>query len=134
MWAFTSGTRSSFSLASPLREEDISRAPGERSLPSNLVEHDVSEIGGRHACGGEGCARRRRHRRPQARRQGITNQREIVVAWDRDSGEPLHRAIVWQDRRTAGRCAELKEQGYEARFREAIDLVLDPCFSGTKIG
>jgi glycerol kinase len=64
---------------------------------------------------------------------GITNQRETVVAWDRDSGEPMHRAIVWQDRRTAERCDELKEQGHESRFREATGLVLDPYFSGTKI-
>jgi glycerol kinase len=64
---------------------------------------------------------------------GITNQRETVVAWDRDSGEPLHRAIVWQDRRTARRCDELKEQGHEQRVREATGLVIDPYFSGTKI-
>jgi glycerol kinase len=64
---------------------------------------------------------------------GITNQRETVVAWDRDSGEPLHRAIVWQDRRTAERCDELKEQGHEERFRKSTGLVLDPYFSGTKI-
>jgi glycerol kinase len=64
---------------------------------------------------------------------GITNQRETVVAWDRDSGEPLHRAIVWQDRRTAERCDELKEQGHEQRVREATGLVLDPYFSGTKM-
>jgi glycerol kinase len=64
---------------------------------------------------------------------GITNQRETVVAWDRDSGEPLHRAIVWQDRRTALRCDELKEQGHEPRFRKTTGLVLDPYFSGTKI-
>jgi glycerol kinase len=64
---------------------------------------------------------------------GITNQRETVVAWDRGSGEPLHRAIVWQDRRTALRCDELKEEGHEPRFREATGLVLDPYFSGTKI-
>ena len=64
---------------------------------------------------------------------GITNQRETVVAWDRDSGEPLHRAIVWQDRRTAARCDELKEAGKEELFRERTGLVLDPYFSGTKI-
>jgi glycerol kinase len=64
---------------------------------------------------------------------GITNQRETVVAWDRDSGEPLHRAIVWQDRRTAARCDELKEAGHEPLFRERTGLVLDPYFSGTKI-
>jgi glycerol kinase len=64
---------------------------------------------------------------------GITNQRETVVAWDRDSGEPLHRALVWQDRRTAARCDELREQGKEDLFRERTGLVLDPYFSGTKM-
>ena len=64
---------------------------------------------------------------------GITNQRETVVAWDRDTGEPLHRAIVWQDRRTSERCDELKEEGHEELFRERTGLVLDSYFSGTKI-
>jgi glycerol kinase len=64
---------------------------------------------------------------------GITNQRETVVAWDRATGEPLYRALVWQDRRTAGRCDELREQGREPLFRERTGLVLDPYFSGTKI-
>jgi len=64
---------------------------------------------------------------------GITNQRETVVAWDPRTGEPLHRAIVWQDRRTAARCAELREAGYEPLVRERTGLVLDPYFSGTKI-
>jgi glycerol kinase len=64
---------------------------------------------------------------------GITNQRETVVAWDRDSGEPLHRALVWQDRRTAGRCDELREAGHEPLIRERTGLVLDPYFSATKV-
>ncbi|CAN5595450.1 glycerol kinase GlpK [soil metagenome] len=64
---------------------------------------------------------------------GITNQRETVVAWDRASGEPVHRALVWQDRRTAERCGELREAGHEALVRERTGLVLDPYFSGTKI-
>ena len=64
---------------------------------------------------------------------GITNQRETVVAWDPDTGEPLHRALVWQDRRTAARCDELKAEGREPLFRERTGLVLDPYFSGTKI-
>src|SRR5215210_4478981 len=63
---------------------------------------------------------------------GITNQRETAVAWDRDTGEPLHRAIVWQDRRTARRCDQLREQGREAMFRERTGLVLDAYFTGTK--
>ena len=64
---------------------------------------------------------------------GITNQRETVVAWDPDSGEPIHRALVWQDRRTAERCAELRAEGREDLVRERTGLVLDPYFSATKI-
>ncbi|MCL2770162.1 MAG: FGGY family carbohydrate kinase, partial [Solirubrobacterales bacterium] len=64
---------------------------------------------------------------------GITNQRETVCAWDRHSGEPLARAIVWQDRRTAGRCQELRAAGHEQLIRARTGLVLDPYFSATKI-
>jgi glycerol kinase len=64
---------------------------------------------------------------------GITNQRETVVAWEPMSGQPLHRALVWQDRRTAARCDELREDGKEPLFRERTGLVLDPYFSGTKV-
>ena len=64
---------------------------------------------------------------------GITNQRETVVAWDKNTGEPLHNAIVWQDRRTADRCKQLKDEGKEELVREHTGLVLDPYFSGTKI-
>ncbi|WP_027005475.1 glycerol kinase GlpK [Conexibacter woesei] len=63
---------------------------------------------------------------------GITNQRETAVAWDKSTGEPLHKAIVWQDRRTAGRCDRLKAEGYESMFRERTGLVLDAYFAGTK--
>ncbi|MEX2626516.1 MAG: glycerol kinase GlpK [Ilumatobacteraceae bacterium] len=63
---------------------------------------------------------------------GITNQRETVVAWSRDTGRPLHRAIVWQDRRTAERCRELTEAGHLPMIRARTGLVLDPYFSGTK--
>ena len=64
---------------------------------------------------------------------GITNQRETVVAWDRETGEPLARALVWQDRRTAEFCAELKAQGHEAEVQRSTGLLLDPYFSGTKM-
>jgi len=64
---------------------------------------------------------------------GITNQRETTVVWDRQTGQPIHRAIVWQDRRTAPLCAELKEVGAESLVRERTGLVLDPYFSGTKL-
>ncbi len=64
---------------------------------------------------------------------GITNQRETVCVWDPATGEPLHRALVWQDRRTAARCDELRAQGHEPLVRERTGLVLDPYFSATKI-
>jgi len=64
---------------------------------------------------------------------GITNQRETVVAWDRSTGEPVSRAIVWQDRRTAPLCRELREAGLEQWVRERTGLVLDPYFSATKL-
>jgi glycerol kinase len=64
---------------------------------------------------------------------GITNQRETVVCWDPETGEPLHRALVWQDRRTAVRCDELRERGEEPHIRAKTGLVLDPYFSATKI-
>src|SRR5918911_3931495 len=64
---------------------------------------------------------------------GITNQRETTVMWDRATGEPVGRAIVWQDRRTAAICDELKARGLEETFRRKTGLVLDPYFSGTKV-
>src|SRR2546430_79841 len=64
---------------------------------------------------------------------GITNQRETTLLWDRQSGEPLHRAIVWQDRRTAPLCEELRAAGAESLVRERTGLVIDPYFSGTKL-
>ena len=64
---------------------------------------------------------------------GITNQRETTVLWDRATGKPVHRAIVWQDRRTADTCRELKDQGHEAAVTKRTGLLLDPYFSGTKI-
>ena len=65
---------------------------------------------------------------------GITNQRETVVFWDRDTGEPLAPAIVWQDRRTAEDCRVLREAGHEAMVQARTGLILDPYFSGSKMG
>ena len=64
---------------------------------------------------------------------GITNQRETTLVWDRKTGIPLHNAIVWQDRRTADYCRNLKENDHEATFTRKTGLLLDPYFSGTKI-
>ncbi len=64
---------------------------------------------------------------------GITNQRETVVVWERDTGRPIHKAIVWQDRRTASFCEKLKADGHERLFTERTGLLLDPYFSATKL-
>ena len=64
---------------------------------------------------------------------GITNQRETIVVWDRATGKPIHRAIVWQDRRTADTCARLREEGAESLVQSKTGLLLDPYFSATKI-
>lgn len=64
---------------------------------------------------------------------GITNQRETTVVWNRKTGNPVYNAIVWQDRRTAPLCDQLKKEGHEELFRKKTGLVLDPYFSGTKI-
>ena len=64
---------------------------------------------------------------------GITNQRETTVLWDKNTGRPVYNAIVWQCRRTAALCEELKEQGYEEKIREKTGLLIDAYFSATKI-
>jgi glycerol kinase len=64
---------------------------------------------------------------------GITNQRETTLVWDADSGEPIYNAIVWQDRRTADQCMQLKRNGHEEAIKKATGLLLDPYFSSTKI-
>jgi glycerol kinase len=96
------------------------------------VEHDAGEIWDRTlACAQDMVARAGGAERIAC--IGVTNQRETVVAWDRDTGEPLARAIVWQDRRTAPLCEELRAAGHGDRVREATGLLLDPYFSGTKM-
>ena len=64
---------------------------------------------------------------------GITNQRETTIVWERDTGKPIHTAIVWQDRRTSALCLELKQQGHEKRVQDATGLLIDPYFSATKV-
>jgi glycerol kinase len=97
------------------------------------VEHDASEIWQvTHAVAGE-ALEDAEVRAGELVAVGITNQRETVCAWDPATGEPLHRAIVWQDRRTAERCEALRGAGHEGLVREHTGLVLDPYFSGTKI-
>jgi glycerol kinase len=97
------------------------------------VEHDAAEIWDvTHAVAGE-ALEDAGIEIGELEAVGITNQRETVCVWDPATGEPLHRAIVWQDRRTAARCEELYRRGHLPLVRERTGLVLDPYFSGTKI-
>lgn len=94
------------------------------------VEHDVAEIWTSIA---EAAAKAFAQSGPvNIRAVGITNQRETCLFWDKETGEPIHRALVWQDRRTADLCADLKSRGLEEMVRSKTGLVLDPYFSGTK--
>lgn len=94
------------------------------------VEHDAEEIwAGQLDCAREALAKAG----VKVAAIGITNQRETVVLWDRETGKPLHKALVWQDRRTASLCEQLKAQGLEPLVRERTGLLLDPYFSATKL-
>jgi glycerol kinase len=136
--AIDQGTTGTTCLVLDARSDVIGRAYSEftQHYPRpGWVEHDATEIW----TVTQGVARQAieaaRTRAPgiELAAVGITNQRETVVLWDRETGEPLHRAIVWQDRRTAGRCRELKEQGREEWLRDRTGLVADPYFSATKL-
>ena len=113
------------------RLEGVAQAELTQHYPRpGWVEHDPAEIWertlacAREVTGGDASA---------IAAIGITNQRETVVAWDRESGDPLARAIVWQDRRTAKFCAGMKDYGHEAEVQRRTGLLLDPYFSGTKM-
>ena len=135
--AIDQGTTSTRAIAfdTGARAVAVARRQHAQHYPaSGWVEHDaediwrdtlatVREVIGRAAVGLESVAA-----------LGITNQRETVVIWERGSGAPIHRAIVWQDRRTAAECARLRAAGAEKEVSRKTGLVLDPYFSATKIG
>lgn len=100
---------------------------------SGWVEHDSDEIWLSVLTTCQEAIRKAKIDVTQIAGIGITNQRETTVIWDKKTGEPIHKAIVWQDRRTSKFCAELKEQGAEASVIEKTGLLLDPYFSGTKV-
>jgi glycerol kinase len=134
--AIDQGTTGTTSLVMDLEGKTLARKTIE--LPQHYpqpgwVEHDAADIWagveasvtGALAAGGIDLAR--------IAGIGITNQRETTLLWDRSSGEQVHRAIVWQDRRTADACAKLRAGGHEAEVKRRTGLVLDPYFSGTKL-
>jgi glycerol kinase len=100
---------------------------------SGWVEHDPEEIWKSVLATCKGAIAKAKTSPKNMRAIGITNQRETTVVWDRKTGKAIHKAVVWQDRRTAEICAELKAQGHEDLFRERTGLLLDPYFSGTKV-
>src|SRR5947208_9723129 len=134
--AIDQGTTGTTCLVFDAEAELIGRAyrEFEQHFPRpGWVEHDAAEIWEvTHAVAGEALADAGLGP-GELEAVGITNQRETVVVWDPETAEPLHRALVWQDRRTAARCDELRRGGHEAAVRTKTGLVLDPYFSGTKI-
>lgn len=100
---------------------------------SGWVEHDPEEIWDSVVSTIKMAIREAKISAKDIAALGITNQRETVVVWERESGKPIHNAIVWQDRRTASYCDKLKKQDLEKTFTKKTGLLLDPYFSGTKL-
>lgn len=100
---------------------------------SGWVEHDVSDIWASTASTCRGVIEKSGVSVSEIAAIGITNQRETTLVWDRETGEPIYNAIVWQDRRTSQMCQTLKAEGFEAEITEKTGLLLDPYFSGTKL-
>jgi glycerol kinase len=100
---------------------------------SGHVEHDPEDIWKSVLTTAKAAIKKARIKPEAIVGIGITNQRETAVVWDRKTGKPIHRAIVWQDRRTEPLCADLRAKGYEAEVNRRTGLRLDPYFSGTKV-
>lgn len=134
--AIDQGTTSSRAVLFDAKQQPIESAQKElkQSFPHpGWVEHDAHQI--LDDC--LNCCREVLQKQPGALDQvialGITNQRETVVLWDRESGKAVHPALVWQDRRTSDLCATLRDAGLEEEVRKRTGLLLDPYFSATKI-
>src|SRR5262245_7717271 len=95
------------------------------------VEHDAQEIWETQLATARAALAKASLKAKDVAAIGITNQRETTVVWDRKTGAPIHNAIVWQDRRTAGFCDELKAAGHEALVQRKAGLVIDAYFSGS---
>src|SRR5919198_998569 len=134
--ALDQGTTSSRAIV--FDEEGRAVATAQREFEQHYpqpgwVEHDPQEIYRTQRETAREVVRKANVPLKQLMALGITNQRETTLLWDRQSGEPLHRAIVWQDRRTAPLCEDLRAAGAESLVRERTGLVIDPYFSGTKL-
>ena len=134
--ALDQGTTSSRAILFDSRGRPIASAQEEfrQHYPRpGWVEHDPADLWDTTRRAALAVLRRARARRGDVAAVGIANQRETTILWDRRTGRPLHRAIVWQDRRTAAACAALEKKGLAPEFRSRTGLVLDPYFSGTKL-
>ncbi|MDM4768211.1 glycerol kinase GlpK [Pelomonas sp. SE-A7] len=134
--ALDQGTSSSRSIAFDARGRGVAQAQREFSQhypQPGWVEHDPLEIWQSQLATAREAIAKAGLPAGAIKALGITNQRETTVVWERASGRPIHRAIVWQDRRTEPLCARLREEGHEALFRQRTGLLLDPYFSGTKL-
>lgn len=134
--AIDQGTTGTTCLVMDTSGKTLGRATREfqQHFPSpGLVEHDAEEIWQSVLTATAEALRASGVTGERIAAIGITNQRETTLVWDRSTGRPIHRAIVWQDRRTAERCAELRAEGHAALVKATTGLVLDPYFSGTKV-
>jgi glycerol kinase len=134
--AIDQGTTSSRAILFDERLQVVASAQEEfrQHYPaSGWVEHDPEDLWSTVAGTCRGVLERAHVDGRDIAAIGITNQRETTLVWDRTTGKPVHNAIVWQDRRTAAYCAELKAAGHERMIVERTGLLLDPYFSGTKL-
>jgi len=134
--AFDQGTTSSRAIV--FDQHGAIRGLDQREFPQHFpkpgwVEHDPMDIWNSQLETAKGALRNASLSAKDVAAIGITNQRETTVMWDRKSGAPVNNAIVWQDRRTAPLCEELKAKGLEDKVRRTTGLLLDPYFSGTKV-
>ncbi len=134
--ALDQGTTSSRAIV--FDERGTARALAQKEFRQHFpqpgwVEHDAMEILRTQLACARAALKKAKLAPGRLAAIGITNQRETTVVWDRRTGKPVHRAIVWQDRRTAARCEELKKQGLAATIGAKTGLVIDPYFSATKL-
>ncbi|MDB5476761.1 MAG: glpK [Phenylobacterium sp.] len=134
--ALDQGTTSTRAILFDAKGRALAEAgrPLQQSYPRDgWVEHDAQEIYEASVAVLREAVQKAARRMEEVAAIGITNQRETVVIWDKATGKPLHKAVVWQDRRTADACERLRKAGHEGRVTEVTGLLLDPYFSGTKI-
>lgn len=134
--ALDQGTTSSRALL--LRQDGSVAAVAQKEFTQYFpqpgwVEHDAEEIWKSQLSVARAAMKKAGAKAADVSAIGITNQRETTVVWNRETGEPIHRAIVWQDRRTADRCDRIRRRGEATLFTERTGLVVDAYFSGTKL-